>query len=383
MNKIQTIAFALLLLGSCNEKPKEYTLAIGTYTQKEGHVDGKADGIYLISQNIETGRLMLRDTIKGVTNPSYLIVHPDHKTIYAVNEIANKAPENIGTVSSFKPDQSSGTFKLVNRVLSKGDAPCHISLDASGQFVIISNYMGSVSTMKINKDYGLSAAIDVKIHEGGDTLSLRQSAPHPHMSHVAPDGQTVLVSDLGTNSIWHYKIDTNGHLDLQGKTQSTPNAGPRHMSVHTTHDIIYVLNELNNTIEVFEWKNGQAPMKSLQVISTIRDTDRADDINSAAIRLHPNGKFLYACNRNANDITQNTISVYQIDKASALLSLLEIEPTNGDTPRDFIIDPQGKFLLVAHQNSDNIKTYKIQEDGTIEDTQMSLDISTPVCLSYF
>lgn len=383
MIKIQTIAFALLLLGSCNEKPKEYTLAIGTYTQKEGHVNGKADGIYLINQNSQTGQLTMKDTIVGVTNPSYLIVHPDHKTIYAVNEIANKAPENIGTVSSFKPDQPSGSFKLINRVLSKGDAPCHISLDASGQFVIISNYMGSVSTMKINKDFSLSPAIDVQVHEGGDTSSLRQSAPHPHMSHIAPDGQTVLVSDLGDNSIWHYKIDTDGHLDLQSKTVSTPNAGPRHMSVDPTNDMIYVLNELNNTIEVFQWIDAHTPMKSQQVISTIRDIDTAIDINSAAIRLHPNGEYLYACNRNANDIAQNTISVYKIDKTSALLSLVEIKPTNGDTPRDFIIDPQGKFLLVAHQNSDNIKSYKILENGSLEDTQMSLNISTPVCLSYF
>jgi 6-phosphogluconolactonase len=359
-----------------------YTLAVGTYTKKEGHVDGKAKGIYIIKQNKNTGALSIIDTIEGPVNPSYLAIHPTNNSIYAVNEIASNTEKNIGTISSYHLNQSENKYKLINSVLSQGDAPCHISFDPSNQYVLVANYMGTISAMPIAEDHGLGASSDIHTHESEGYLSPRQDSPHPHMIMIAPDGESILVADLGMNAILHYSFQS-GKLNKLTSTAMEPLAGPRHMATNNQSQVVYVLNELSNTIEVLSWTNADSPMERVQTISTLPENTEKIEINSSAIHMHPNGQYLYAANRSSASIEDNTIAAFKIDSATGKLALIQIEKTNGDTPRDFAIAPDGKYMLIAHQNSDNIKSFEILEDGTIRNTGQSMDIFTPVCLKYF
>lgn len=375
-------AFCLsIILASCTPSQEEYTLAVGTYTRKEGHVDGKAEGIYIIKQNKRTGQLTMSDTISGAVNPSYLAIHPETKSIYAVNEIATANEKNTGTVSAFHHNQDEKRFELINKVLSQGDAPCHITFDSQNKYAIVSNYMGSISSFPIKADYGLGQAIDTKIHEPIGYLSPRQEAPHPHMALVAPDGESILVSDLGSNDIKHYKFN-EGMFTLVATTPMLPLAGPRHMATSKVHDKIYVLNELSNAIEVFDWQGVITTMNRIQSASLFKDATKKMDTNSSAIHIHPNGRFLYAANRSNTVLEDNTISIFILE-SSGQIKLTDVLSTGGFVPRDFSISPDGRFLLVAHQNSDDIRTFEIGKDGALTSTGFSLNIPTPVCLKYF
>jgi 6-phosphogluconolactonase len=75
--------------------------------------------------------------------------------------------------------------------------------------------------------------------------------------------------------------------------------------------------------------------------------------------------------------------VFAIDPHSARLSLVEHVSTGGNWPRNFVIDPSGRFLLVANQRSDNVVTFRIDaQTGRLTATGQVTEIPVPVCLQF-
>ncbi|RMG82012.1 MAG: lactonase family protein, partial [Bacteroidetes bacterium] len=249
------LPFIFLTLNRCdmpektNDQPEISTqsplLFVGTYTKKEGHVDGKGEGIYILKMDTATGALSPLDTIRGLVNPSYLTLHPNGRYLYAVQELADNTPDNIGLVSAFKTDPENGRAQALNTVSAQGDAPCFISTDATGRFALVANYVsGNVAVFPIQPDGQLGEAVHVAQHEPGIPKPPRQEAPHAHMIIPGKEPGAVFATDLGTDLIIHYQLDTAGHLTKRAETHTEPGAGPRHLAFHPTLSRVYVLNEL-------------------------------------------------------------------------------------------------------------------------------------------
>lgn len=367
------------------EKIENSTLLfVGTYTRKEGHVDGKADGIYILKMNNETGELTPVDTIRNQINPSYLTIHPNGKYIYAVNELADGSPDNIGTVSAFSFDKTTNKAKFLNSVSSHGDAPCHVSVDASGKFILVANYVrGTVASLPILEDGSLGEAVSVHEHKIEKINLPRQEAAHAHMIVSGKKENSVFAVDLGTDEVINYRINETGILEKTGEFSVSEGAGPRHLAFHPTQNRVYILGELNQTIEAFEFDNDGHNFKRFQIIKTLENIENESLINCAAIKIHPSGAFLYASNRGLNKNPEQSISIFKIDSDTGELRLLGTQHSKGLIPRDFEIDPSGKFLLVANQNSDSIVTFRInQETGLLEETGLIKEVMTPVCLKF-
>ena len=140
----------------------------------------------------------------------------------------------------------------------------------------------------------------------------------------------------------------------------------------------YVVNELNGTIEVMNVDSVTGALSRIQFISTLEPGVKTDAA-CADIHLTPSGKFLYASNR--GDV--NSLAIYQVDQQTGKLTLIGHQPVKGKTPRNFIIDPTGKFLIVANQDTGNVVTFRInQETGMLEDTNIEIKIPSPVCLKF-
>jgi len=119
-------------------------------------------------------------------------------------------------------------------------------------------------------------------------------------------------------------------------------------------------------------------LKAFQTISLSAD-DYKGDQGAAAIKISPDGKFLYGSNRG----DANEISIYAIDKESGRLTLAGRQPTLGRGPRDFSIDPAGNYLLAANQNSDTIIIFKRdKKTGLLSDTRKKILLGKPVCLVF-
>ena len=368
------LCLGILVIFSChNEAIMTYqNIAVGTYTKKEGHVDGKGDGIYLLKMNTETGELTAVDTITGIINPSYIQIA--NNSIYAVSELADNSDKPIGKLHRVNITDHADH----ESILIGGNAPCHISIVNDGKHIVSSNYVNSISLVNINGTLQLE---DVVFPTGEVQGPPRQESPHPHMSVIAPDKKTILVSDLGLDAIIQLDYRLGEFIELS-RTATRAKSGPRHMSVDYENRIVYVLNELNHTIESFQWINSDSPMKRISSISTLQDGARNPNVNCSAIKIHPTGKFIYAGNRGINGDPEQSIAAFKVNEPGKL-SLINLYPTKGDIPRDFAINPDGKFLLAANQNSDNIITYGIADDGSLKDTGYELKINTPVCIKYY
>lgn len=341
-------------------------LFVGTYTRKEGHVDGKAEGvaIYKLGQNSEWVRSSVE---KQVVNPSYITLSSDGSYLYSVNETGP------GTISAFNIDKTNGSTELINSQSSQGDAPCYVTVDSQNRLAFLVNYMGGIAVYPISKNGGLEDPTSV-IYLDGSGPNDRQEASHPHSIILSPDERFAFVADLGTDKIMIYEIDYEKGL-LNPASQSfialNPGSGPRHIEFRAGSNYLYAINELNSTVSVFGYSPDSGSLKWIQSISTIPE-EFSENNQCADIHITSDGKYLYASNRGHNSIVG-----FEVDLVNGTLSLLGHESTRGDFPRNFLIDDD--LLFVANQNTNNIVLFNIGPSGELI-YNYEINQRTPVCL---
>jgi 6-phosphogluconolactonase len=364
----------------------QYLAYVGTYTTKT-----ESKGIYAYEFNAETGKLTLKGVAAETRDPSWVVVHPSGKYVYAVNE-AGKA----SAVSAFAVDAKSGKLALLNQMPSLGNDPCYLSLNKTGKYVFVANYSsGTVAVFPILADGRLGEHTAMMKDQGATGPAKQQKeGPHAHWIAATADNHFVYVADLGLDRVLIYKFDaTSGSLTPGGQERSkaavdkaagldpfsarlNPGAGPRHVAFGTDGKFMYVLGEIQSTVTVFA-NDVQETYRAFQTISTLPKgfSDRND---AAEIAVHPNGKFLYTSNRG-----HESIAIFAIDPAKGTLTFVAHVPTGGKEPRHFAIDPSGKYLLAENQLSNNIVVFKIDlATGGLRPTGQVVEVPSPVNLAF-
>jgi 6-phosphogluconolactonase len=362
-----------------------YLAYVGTYTTKT-----ESKGIYGYEFDADTGKLTPKGVAAETRDPSWLVVHPSGKYVYAANE-AGKA----SAVSAFAVDATSGKLTLLNQMPSLGNDPCHLSLDKTGKFVFVANYSsGTVAVFPILTDGRLGEHTALLKDQGAPGPNKQQEGPHAHWIEATGRNHFVYVADLGLDEVLIYKFDaTNGSLTITGQPAAkatagkeaaldplsaklNPGAGPRHVAFGSGGRFMYVLGEIQSTVTVFA-NDAHETNRAVQTISTLpKDFSGRND--AAEIAVHPSGKFLYASNRG-----HESIAVFAIDPAKGTLTFVAHVPTGGKEPRHFAIDPSGKFLLAENQFSNNIVVFKIDTvTGGLAPTGQVAEVPSPVNLTF-
>jgi 6-phosphogluconolactonase len=359
---------------------KPYLVYVGTYTNKTA-----SKGIYVYNFDPGTGKLTSLGVAAESEDPSFLVVHPSGKYLYAVNEIDHFGEKKSGAASAFSIDQKTGKLTLLNQAATRGAGPCHISLDKSGKFALVANYDGgSVATFPVHPDGTLGEAADFVEHRGSGADKERQTAPHAHWIGTSPDNRFALAADLGLDEILIYRFNaTKGTLAPNDPAfvKLNPGSGPRHLAFHPSGKFVYLLTEMEDSVTAFAYKasNGSlSPLQTVSALTTLRK-DFKGPKEAAEIVVHPSGKFLYASNRAGID----TISAFSINPAKGTLQLKNEYPTMGKTPRNFAIDPTGKFLLAANQESNTIVILRIDAiTGALTPIGDPVEVPAPVCIVF-
>ncbi|MCC9136801.1 lactonase family protein [Pontibacter silvestris] len=361
---------------SDNKTPNTETamVYVGTYAEPD------SESIFLYSLNPESGELTCVSAAKGGENPSFLVLDGERQYLYAVNETMEYEGQNSGAVSAFSVDEKSGNLTFLNKVASKGGAPCHISVDEANKTVLVANYMGgNVAAFQIQENGQLSEASDIEQHTGTGPNQERQEAPHAH--YIAPDPQNkfVISVDLGADKVLAYRLDSNSGALTPNEPAtaytSKPGTGPRHLAFHPNGRYAYVINELNSTMTALTYDANKGTFTETETVSTI-PAGFNENNQCAEVKVSPDGKFLYGSNRG-----HNSIVVYAINESTGKLSVVQHVGTNGDWPRDFAIDQTGNVLLVANERSNNIVSFKIDKaTGKLTATGYEVEVNKPVCL---
>lgn len=369
---MKKLILGFLLLSACktaSDIKKESLMFVGTYTVKMGHVNGKASGIYTCRLNTENGALTIIDSAVGITNPSFLTISPNKKWLFAVAESGSSTEK--GKVVAYRI-RTGGHLEKINEQLSYGFAPCHISTDKAGKYVFVANYVtGNVASYSIAENGALSDSISMIKHSGAQTWAHNIiQTPHPN---------TILGVDKGADKVYLYNLSEKGALSLKDSVSTEGGAGPRHFAFAPNGKYGFVVNELSNTVNLcgFDAEKGQLSLIG-KAVSTL-PTDFKGQNTCADIHVHPNGRFVYASNRG-----HNSIAIFAFDEGQKSLVCIGQQSTNGAIPRNFYISDDGKLLLAANQNTDNVVAFYIDaQTGKLTPTGQLSYIPTPVCLQKF
>ena len=372
-------AFAPLSFGDAPNHGKasagNYLVYIGTYTSEQ------SKGIYAYRFNAATGQFVPLGLAAETSNPSFLAVHPNHKILYAVNEIGNFQNQRSGAVSAFAIDSHTGKLTLLNQVASRGADPCYVAVDRTGKYVLVANYGGrNVAVFPVLKGGKLGESTRVLQYKGTGANPERQESPHAHWIDFSPDNRFVVAADLGLDQLDVYKFSASkGSLvpNQPAVVQLKPGAGVRHFAFHPNARFGYAVNEMQSSVVSFAYDPVRGTLHELQTIS-ILPKDFTGKNDAAEIQIHPSGKFLYASNRG-----HDSIAVFSVDPAKGTLTPVEYVPTQGKAPRYFAVDPTGSRLFVANQNSGTIVIFQIDPIiGRLTSTGQVLQIASPVCLRF-
>lgn len=347
---------------------RELTLYVGTYTS------GASEGIYVYRMNSDTGELKMFSSIKSV-NPSFLTIDRTRSFLYAVNEVPDFEGKTSGAVSAYAIE-ATGKLRFLNQQASHGADPCHLTVDRKRKNLLVANYTGgNLALLPIRSDGTLGSMADLKQHEGSGPKQ-QQNGPHAHCIILDPSERHALAADLGIDKVMVYRFDPKAHK-LHSVTHAglQAGAGPRHLTLHPNGRYLYVINELDSTMTTMNYNAGT--LTTVDTVSTL-PSGYSDVSYCADVHVSPSGRFLYGSNRG-----HNSIVVFEIDKSTGKPTLVEHTSTQGNWPRNFVIDPTGKFLLVANQRSDNVVIFRIDsKTGRLTPSGHAAQIPAPVCLKF-
>ncbi len=369
-----SLASAVIALMASAQQNKDYFLLIGTYT------DAGSEGIYVFRFHGESGSVSAVSKVV-TSNPSFLAVSPDEKYVYAVNENADSTRFlRAGSVASFSFNKKDGTLQFLNTQLSGGAHPAYVAIDKTGKWVAAGNYTaGSLALLPVLANGRLDSATQIIQHYGHGVNPSRQRSPHVHSTIFSPDNKYLFAQDLGTDRISIYAFDAGtGKLSEQPVFEQTvkPGAGPRHIAFSPDGKFVYLVQEMSGEIAAYRFENGKTEW--IQDISAL-PTGFKGSIGSADIHVSHDGKFLYVSNRGSS----NTIGVFSINSSTGMLTAKDFTSTRGKTPRNFNLTPDGRFLLVANQESANVVIFLVDpKTGLLTDTGNRIPISKPVCLQW-
>ncbi|MHA6235760.1 lactonase family protein [Pseudomonas fluorescens group sp. PF-69] len=361
----------------------DYQLLVGSYTA------GQSQGIYRLNFNSATGQIDAKplQVIKS-ENPSWLTLSKDQRYLFVVNENGPGQRDPVGRVSSYAIAPKTHELSLINQVQSLGNEPTHSSLSADASHLFVSNYSvaedpgGTLAVLPVNADGALKPVVQMSGHPASRVNPERQMSSHVHSTVSSPDGRYVFSNDLGADRVFAYRFDPKANPDLPltpanpAFVQLPAGSGPRHLLFSADGKHAWLTMEMSAQVAVFDYRDGS--LEQTQMVDLAAGQPVSDKA-AAALHASADGKFLYVSNRG----TANQLLVFAIDPATGHLKELQRRSVEGDHPREFSLDPSGKFVLIANQKSNGIVVVERDaKTGLLGKTVQKLPMDAPSDLKF-
>ncbi|GKU85245.1 lactonase family protein [Niallia sp. NCCP-28] len=346
---------------------KKFLGYVGTYTKST------SKGIYSFALDTEEKKISAVELVAELDNPTYLTVTNNNKFLYAVGKEGS-----LGGVSAFAIDSSNGKLELLNGQYAEGASPCHVSVDSNKNYVLTGNYhKGTAEAYPLNKENGFVQTVSSIIeHSGKGPNTARQEKPHMHFTGFTPDEKFAVSVDLGTDTVETYKL-SEGNLKVVNSLSVKPGSGPRHITFHPNGKFAYIMTELSNEVISLSYNSESGKFEELQYISTL-PIDFTENSQGSAIHISSDGKYVYAANRG-----HNSIAVFSSNSETGELVFVERVSTEGNWPRDFILDPTEQFIVASNEQSDTLTLFeRDQVSGKLTLLQKDVHAPEPVCVKF-
>jgi 6-phosphogluconolactonase (cycloisomerase 2 family) len=354
--------------------------------------------------DVEGATLTRRDVAAtpGV-NIQYVWPHPSKKYLYIVSSDGGPGaiPSKKNIATAFRIDPSSGALSPHGEPVPLPSRPIHCCVDATGGYLLSAfNFPSGITVHRIAPDGTLGEQVAQR-----DKLDVGIFA---HQIMTAPGNKTAIMVTRGNHPEGD-KPEEPGAMKVYGfKDGALSNLqsiapgnglgfGPRHLDFHQSQPWVFVSVERQSQLYVYRLNgDGTLSPDPLFIANSLADRSNAGHAQMAgAIRVHPNGRFVYQTNRNSSTEEvggrkvfkggENNIAVFSIDPASGEPKL--IQNINGRTNhlRTFAIDPSGRLLIAASIQPMALRDgsplpaalvlYRIGADGKLEFTR-KYDVDT-------
>lgn len=375
------LRFLLPLLGvlPMSAAAASLDLLVGSYTEPG------APGVYSFRFDPAQGRLETTPwQALRLDNPSWLVVSPDRRQVYAVNENGPGQPDPVGRVSRLELD-AAHRLTLREQVPSLSDEPTHAALAPDGRYLFVANYAvqadpgGLLAAVPLDAQGRLQPVVQVASYQASKADPERQLSAHVHAAVVAPDGRHVLVADLGGDRVYGYRYDPSAprplHASAPAFVQLPAGSGPRHLAFDRSGRHAYLTLEMSGQVALLDYADGKLTLRQTY---DLFEPGFAGGNGAGAIHFSPDGRWLYAVNRGDDD----HIAVFAVDADSGRLQRIQ-RRASGHTAREFTFSPDGRFVLVAVQGENRIDV--IERDpatGLLGRSVQQLSLHAPSYLEF-
>jgi 6-phosphogluconolactonase len=337
---------------------------------------GAANGILAFDWDEATGELAAAGVAANLSTVDWITYSPGREFMYAAAELDNFKGKATGAVASFQV--KGGELMQLSAQNSASKGTCHVALDHTGSVLLAADYGGGSASSYRVTDGKLSPVVWSEHYTEHGPNADRQEAAHAHFASFSPDNLFAYFNDLGGDCIHIYKLNpVTAMLTPGGKFHSRPGAGPRTLHFHPNGHTAYSLNELDSTVDVLEWRKADG---GLTLVTTIHllPADWKGDTHGCDTVISKDGKCVYFANRG-----NNSIYLFHADEKTGAMTLGGQYDCGGKIPRNFVLDPTERWMVVANQVSNNLSVFaRDPETGVLAEKGKSVAAVTPMCILF-
>jgi 6-phosphogluconolactonase len=291
-------------------------------------------------------------------NPVYIETDPKRRLLFAANEV------DEGTVSAFSIG-ADGKLTLLNKRSSMGARPCQLALDGDGRHVAVANCgSGSLAVLPVGEDGRLGEVSSVVDNAGrGVTLD--------------PAGAFAFACDPEAAQVRVYRFEAGKLSSAGGAVALKSGARPRELVFRPDGKFAYVVDEKNSAIVSYGYDAASGKLTEIESVSTLPEW--YDGPNEAgALGTHRSGKYLYVSNRG-----HNSVVLFAVDQESGRAAFVEEQGTGGKNPRHFGIEPIGKHMAIANEDSDTVLGARLDDtNGRLKPSGIFAEVPAPVFVKF-
>lgn len=337
---------------------------------------GTPDGILAYDWDGATGELTAVGVAAKISTVDWVTFSPGRDFLYAAAEVDAFNGKPTGEVASFRV--ANGELQALSAQNSASKGTCHVALDHTGRVLLSADYGGGSAASFLVSDGKLSPLVWTEHYTVHGPNKDRQESAHAHFASYSPDNRFAYINDLGGDCIHIYSLDTaTAMLTAAGTYHAKPGAGCRTLHFHPNGHTAYCMNELNSTVDVLHWDKANGGLTVVTSIELLPEgyhgpTRACDTV------ITKDGKFVYFANRD-NDFLYS----FRADAKTGALTAMKRSNCGGKIPRNFVLDPTERWMLVANQDSNLISVFaRNPETGVLAEQGKSFAAATPMCILF-
>ncbi|MFY9853696.1 MAG: lactonase family protein [Terracidiphilus sp.] len=336
----------------------------------------RPEGILAFDWEPATGELTAAGVAAKLENVDWITYSPGREFIYAASEVDSFNDKATGAVASYRV--ANGELQPLSAQNSASKGTCHVALDRTGRVLLAADYGGGSAASFLATDGRLSPIVWTEHYTGHGPNKDRQQSAHAHFASFSPDNRYAYINDLGEDCIHIYRLNTEtAALTAAGSYKAKPGAGPRTLHFHPNGHTAYSINELDSTVDVLEWSKADGSLTLVTRIELLPASYKGDT-HACDTVISKDGKCVYFANRG-----DNSIYFFRADEKSGSMTREGRFDCGGKIPRNFVLDPTERWMLVANQSSNQISVFaRNTETGVLAAEGKNIAAAEPMCILF-